>query len=300
VLSDDETNVSVPLSLRLDDIVTNAITADATTPTDGASGPSGTVTVTNLLTYPIALGELGLDLVNIGEQSDIVFDAEHFELLPAAQQIDAGATATLTYAPTIAQATQLSVTPGVVTVNGPSPTDWIDTVNRDPSLQPSKVSVTLSPSVPASEVASVRSVTVTVFAAGSTTAQQPPLDIVPGHDSPLTLELSLADLAAGVDVRTGFFVEFTTRFADDTRSLPQRIALDLSRKVLDLLVLIEPPAAQYFIDSDTSVGPVTRDVAQQLIDVERAAGKTWTVRAVASTAPSTPSTPADTAPTPAG
>jgi hypothetical protein len=117
---------------------------------------------------------------------------------------------------------------------------------------------------------------------------------VPGHDAPLTLELSLAELAAGVDVRTGFFLEFTTRLVDDTRSLPQRIALDLSRKVIDLLVLVEPSGAQYFIDSDSSVGPVSRDVAQQLIDVERAAGKTWTVRAVASTAPSTPTTPAPT------
>ncbi len=59
------------------------------------------------------------------------------------------------------------------------------------------------------------------------------------------------------------------------------MALDLTRNVLDLVVLWEPAGANYFIDADTSIGPVTREVAGQLIDTLRTSGKTWAVRAVA-------------------
>ena len=60
-----------------------------------------------------------------------------------------------------------------MSVNGPAPADWIATVNRDPSLQPSKISVTLSPAVPAAHAADIRSITVSVFEAGAATARGP-------------------------------------------------------------------------------------------------------------------------------
>ncbi len=292
VLADDHLSVGVPVRLYLDKVITNALTVDiAPTPDPPPDPYSGAVTITNRLAYPVDLDRLDVGLVYTGQQSDIVFDAEQLPVLTAALQVPANAaSAALPYTPTLSTWTHTAVVPGVVSVHGPAPAEWIATVNRDPSLQPSKVSVTLSPSVPAAQVADVRSVTVAVFAAGASTPRQPPLDIAPGHDAPVELSLSLTDIAAGLDLRSGFFLEFTSRFADDTRSLPQRIALDLTRRTVDLIVLWEPPGASYYVDADTSIGPVTREVAGQVIDSMRTSGKSWAVRAVAPAAP-TPTPP---------
>lgn len=284
---EDNFTAEVPVDLRLDDVITNAIGVDVAPVPDSPPTPYvGSVTLTNHAAYPVHLDRLDLALVSVGDQSDIVFDTQQIPLLTAPLEVAAGATsAPLSYTPTIPVWTQTTIVPGVTALHGPAPSDWINTVNRDPSMAPSKVTVTLSPSVPASAAADVRAITVTVFDVGSTTPRQPPLDISPSHDSQLELDLTLSDLAGGVDVRNGYLLEFSTRYADDTRSLPQRIALDLGRSVLDLIVFVEPAAADYFVESDTTVGPVTRDVAQQVIDTLRAAGRTWTVRAVPQATP---------------
>jgi hypothetical protein len=282
-LSDDHVTVSVPVRMQLDKVITNAVTVELPPPADPPPDPyTASVVLTNKLTYPVSLEAMQLSLVAAGHETGIIFDAERFDLLSTPLTLDPGAaSAPLSFSPTTPSWTAVVTVPGVVTVNGPAPATWIDDVNRDPSLQPSKVSITLSPSVPAALADSIRSVTVAVYAVGDTSPRQPALDIAPGHESPLELQLTLAQLAAGLDLRTGFFLEFTSRFADDTRSLPQRVALDLTRKVLDLVVLFEPKGASYFVDGDTSIGPVTREVAGQVIDALRAAGKTWAVRAVA-------------------
>lgn len=297
-LSDDHITVSVPVRMQLDKVITNAVTvALAPTPEPPPDPYTGSVVLSNTLAFPVSLDAFQLSLVTYGHDTGVVFHVEQFDLLPAPLAVAAGAaSAPLSYSPTAPSWTSVVSVPGVVTVHGPDPQTWIDTVNRDPLLQPSKVSITLSPSVPAAHLADVRSVTVAVYAAGETSPRQPPLDVAPGHDAPLELQLTLAQLAAGLDLRSGFFLEFTTRFADDTRSLPQRTALDLTRKVLDLIVLWEPPGASYFVDGDTSIGPVTREVAGQVIDTLRTAGKTWAVRAVAPAAPAPAAQPAAPAP----
>ena len=297
-LSDEHITVSVPVRMQLDKVITNAVTVTLPATPDPPPDPfTASVVLTNTLTYPVSIGAMQLSLVAAGHESGIVFDAEQFDLLSAPLTMDAGAaSAPLSYTPSTPSWTSVVTVPGVVTVNGPAPSAWIDAVNRDPSLQPSKVSITLSPSVPAAHLDDIRSVTVGVYAAGDTTPRQPPLDVVPGHDAPLELQLTLSQLAAGLDLRTGFFVEFTSRFADDTRSLPQRVALDLTRKVLDLVVLWEPAGASYYIDADTSIGPVTREVASQLIDTLRPVGKTWAVRAVAPAPPAPAPDPAPPTP----
>ncbi len=284
---EDNFTAEVPVDLRLDDVITNAIgVAVAPVPDDPPMPYVGSVTLTNHASYPIRMERLDLALVSVGDQSDIVFDTQQLSLLAAPLEVAAGATsAPLTYTPTIPVWTQTSIVPGVTALVGPAPSDWINAVNRDPSMAPTKLTVTLSPSVPASAVNDVRAVTVSVFDVGSVTARKPPVDISPAHDSPLEVDLTLSDLAGGVDVRSGYFLEFSTRYANDTRSLPQRIALDLSRSVLDLIVFVEPAAADYYVDSDTTVGPLTRAAAQQVIDTLRAGGRTWTVRAVPQPAP---------------
>ncbi|MDM7853464.1 hypothetical protein [Cellulomonas alba] len=298
-LSDDHITVSVPVRMQLDKVVTNAVTVALPPTPDPPPDPyTASVVLTNTLAYPVSLDAFGLSLVTSGHDTGILFHAEQFDLLEAPLTVAAGTASTpLTYTPSTPSWTSVVTAPGVVTVHGPDPATWIDTVNRDPSLQPSKVSVTLSPSVPAAHLADIRSVTVAVYAAGDTSPRQPPLDIAPGHDAPLELQLTLAQLAAGLDLRAGFFLEFTSRFADDTRSLPQRTALDLTRKVIDLIVLWEPPGASYFVDGDTSIGPVTREVAGQVIATLRSSGKTWGVRAVAP-GTATPPTPAPPDPAP--
>lgn len=259
-LSDDHITVSVPVRMQLDKVITNAVTVALPPIADPPPDPYvASVVLTNKLAFPVSLDTMQLSLVAAGHESGIVFDAEKFDLLSAPLTMDAGAASTpLTYTPTTPSWTSVVTVPGVVTVNGPAPSAWIDNVNRDPSLQPSKVSITLSPSVPAALADSLRSITVAVYAVGDTSPRQPPLDIAPGHEAPLELQLTLAQLAAGLNLRSGFFLEFTSRFADDTRSLPQRVALDLARRVLDLIVLFEPKGASYYVDADTSIGPVTR------------------------------------------
>jgi len=287
VLADDHVSVAVPVHMLLDRVITNAVRVQLPPVPDPPPDPySASVVLTNTLTYPVSMETMQLSLVAAGHESGIVFDAQQISLLSTPLALDAGASSPpLTYTPSTPSWTSVVTVPGVVTVNGPNPQDWIDAVNRDPSLQPSKVSIMLSPSVPAAQADSIRSVTVAVYAAGDTTPRQPPVDIASGHEAPLELQLTLTQLAAGLDLRTGFFLEFTSRFVDDTRSLPQRVALDLTRSTLDLVVLWEPPGASYYVDADTSIGPVTRDVASQLITQLRTSGKTWAVRAVASTPP---------------
>lgn len=289
VLSTQGQAFPVPVSLRLDDVITNAIAVDVAANGVAGSVPfTGSLTLTNRLAYPVELKSLGVDLVYTGAQSDIVFGAEELSAGGATfpLTVAAGATSSpLTYMPSLPVWTRTAVVPGVVSVNGPAPADWIAAVNRDPSLQPSKLSVTLSPALPAAHAADIRSITVSVFEGGADTARQPPLDIAPDHDAPLELDLTLAELATGANVRSGYFLEFTSRFADDTRSLPQRMAFDLTRRSIDLVVLWEPAGASYFIDSDTTVGPVSREAASQVIDLLRTAGKTWAVRAVAPAQP---------------
>ena len=301
VLADGHISVSVPVGLRLDDVVTDALEVMlAAIPNPPPDPFSGTLSVTNQLAYPVTLGAIDLDLVYSGQQSDIVFDAEQLHLLSAPLALPASASSSaLTFVPTLASWTRTAVTPGVVAVQGPAPADWIATVNRDPSLQPSKVTITVSPTVQAAHLADVRAVTVAVYAAGASTPRQPPQDIPPSGPTTLELELTLTDLAAGIDLHNGFVLEFTSWFADDTRSLPQRVAVDLTVRSVDLVVLWEPPGASYFLDSDTTIGPVTRDVAGQVIDTLRLAGKTWRVRAVAPTPAPAPPTPPAPAPAPA-
>ncbi len=285
VLSAENQAFPVPVALRLDEVITNAIAVDVAP--NGVTGSApfvGSLTLTNRLAYPVQMESLGVDLVYAGAQSDIVFGAEELSARGVTFPLEIAASATsspLNYVPSLPVWTRTAVVPGVVSVDGPAPADWIATVNRDPSLQPSKISVTLSPAVPAAHAADIRSITVSVFEAGAATARQPPLDIAPGHDAPIELDLSLAELAAGANVRTGYFLEFTSRFVDDTRSLPQRIAFDLTRRSIDLLALWEPAGASYFVDSDTTIGPLTREAASQVIDLLRQTNKTWAVRAVA-------------------
>jgi hypothetical protein len=283
----DSFSVEVPVDLRLDDVITNAISVEVEPVPDSPPTPYvGSVTLTNKAAYPISLSRLDLALVQIGEQSDLIFDTEQFRLLADPLVVAAGATsAPLPYNPTIAVWTQTSVVPGVTALAGPPPSDWINAVNRDPSMAPSKVTVTLSPSVPASAAADVRAITVTVYDVGSAAPRQAAIDISPSRDYPLELDLTLSELAGGIDSRNGYFLEFSARYGNDTRSLPQRLALDLSRSVLDLIVFVEPPVADYYVESETAIGPLTRGVAQQVIDTLRAAGRPWTVRAVPQSAP---------------
>jgi hypothetical protein len=287
VLSAENQAFPVPVALRLNEVITNAIAVDVAPNGVAGSAPFvGSLTLTNRLAYPVQMESLGVDLVYAGAQSDIVFGAEELSVHTVTPQtpleIAPSATSSpLNYVPSLPVWTRTAVVPGVVSVDGPAPADWIATVNRDPSLQPSKISVTLSPAVPAAHAADIRSITVSVFEAGAATARQPPLDIAPGHDAPIELDLSLAELASGANLRTGYFLEFTSRFADDTRSLPQRIAFDLTRRSIDLLALWEPAGASYFVDSDTTIGPLTREAASQVIDLLRQTNKTWAVRAVA-------------------
>lgn len=284
VLTQDASfTVTVPVDLRLDDVITDAVrgtVAGASAPTSGSDHCD--VTVTNPLAYPVRLSSLDLAVLCVGDASGLLLDAEELTLLAEPLLLAAGATsASLQARPHLPAWNRTSVLLGEVTVTGPSPQDWIAMVNRDPSLQPSRRSVTVSPSLPAAQLDAIRSVTVAVFEAGQPAPRQAALDIAPGHDAVLELDFSLAELAAGTGARDGYLLEFTTRFVDDSRSLPQRVALDLSRTALDLLVLWDAAATAYFVDGDTSVGPVTREVATQLIDGLRAAGKPWGLRTAA-------------------
>lgn len=283
VLADEHISVAVPVNLHLERVITNALSVTIAPVPDPPPDPfTGAVTVANRLAYPVQLSRLDVDLVFAGSSSDVIFDAEELVAISNPLEIDASKSSDPEpYAPTLASWTRVAVVPGVASVLGPAPADWVAMVNRDPSLQPSKITVALSPSIPAVHAADIRSITVSVYAAGATSPHQPPLDCAPGQNTTLELDLTLPEIAAGVDPRTGFVLEFTSRFADDNLSLPQRIALDLTQHTIDLVVLWEPPGAAYFVDGDTTIGPVTREVAQQVIETLRSSGKTWRVRAVA-------------------
>jgi hypothetical protein len=297
--------VAVPVSLDLANVVTNAIAAGATAPS--GTSTTGTVTLTNRLTDPVSLDALGLDVAYVGPQSGIVFDAQHVELLPPSQTIAPGATVTLPFTPTIAQATRLAVTPGVVTVHGPSPSDWINTVNRE-SPQAPKLTVKLTPFVPdvtrVPAAATVQALAATVYAAGATVAQQGPMPLPLGTDTPLDIDLTLVQLAGLGDGSTDVFLEYVSLFTDGSQSLPQRLALTLTQTALILPALLEVPGATFVVTSGTPSSFTNQHDAEVFIDGLRAAGKTWTVDTVAAApsppAPSPPAAPAASSPAPTG
>jgi hypothetical protein len=160
---------------------------------------------------------------------------------------------------------------------------WISRVHRDPSLQQPKLSVQLDPNAPAAHAADIQSLSVRVYQAGAADPRQVET-ISATAQSRLDVQLTFDELAGNAAARTVFFLEHDARFADGTRSLPQRQALDLTNRTYILDVLYEPPNATYFVDTGGQQGqPMTRAQAVDRINELRHAGKTWEVRAVAAT-----------------
>jgi hypothetical protein len=295
-LSDGQFTAPVPVLLALDDLVTNAltvrvITADATAGAagggggaGGAAGAASTVEVNHALAYPVQLRLLAAELVYYGHEAGYVFDAEEVPLVQSLTTLPpASAALVLPVRPTrISAWNQTIPVSGASTVDGGSIDDWLARIHQDPSLQPTKLSIQIDPNVPSAHAADVRSVSIRVYDQGATTPRQS-ATIPADQPSQLELELTLAELAGQAGQRTAFLVEYDARYADDRRSLPQRVALDLTMTTMIIDVLYEPVAANYFVEAQTTVGPVTRDVANQVIDTLRPTNQSWTVRAVATT-----------------
>src|SRR5205823_2491713 len=103
-LSEPGLNVDVPVHLQFEQMTTNMLRIEqAAAPAPAQAGdPPGpaTLSVTNLLQFPVQLPSLTLNLLDTGEASKMILDAETMQLVPSARELPAqsnGAAATASF-----------------------------------------------------------------------------------------------------------------------------------------------------------------------------------------------------------
>jgi hypothetical protein len=295
VLETDGVSQGVPVSLALDEVVTDGVRVkqDASAPNDLA--------IENLLALPATLSSVRASLLDTGPL-DLVFDAEERDLLPAAQRVDAHGSWSTRVEPTqIAGWDTTVVSIGPVLVDGGSVDDWIDAVHRDSSLQPQSFKVSVSVTVPAAAADTLELVQCRLFKDGSAVPRQE-FKILPAAPSTeLVVQVSLAELMGHDGVPASFSLEFESLQKDGSLSLPQRVAVRLSDRQLVLVALVEKPGTRFTVDYVGADGvhreEMDRAAAVTLVERLRQEGGHWQMYARhADTTPVTPRDPTEDPP----
>ncbi|MET0693327.1 MAG: hypothetical protein ABWY56_05320, partial [Propionibacteriaceae bacterium] len=294
VLKEDKFTESIDVSLKLDDLVTNGVQVES----EGFDTPPMTqdapvepvkrmVRLRNALKYPTRLSTLRVTCIDRGRSAGMVFDAEPLDLLPAEQVLaprdDPAATVAYEVQPQrIAVWNDTAVSMGTIKVDGGTVQEWLDRVTRDPSLQPQRHSVKITPVVPAG--ADVKVIRLKLLAEGETGVRQS-LDILPTGTTDLAIELRLADLAAAGGKPLSFTLEYDCEYGNGALSLPQRIALSPTVQQLPLSVLWEQPKSIFKVEhglpgADPTVDDkLERAAAEDVIAQARTRGERWKVYA---------------------
>ncbi len=310
-LSEKDFQAAIEVRLQLDDIVTNSVKVEYHEPAPASEGAStdsgkGTISVQNLLDFPLQLSSLDLNLLDTGELSDMILAAEAHQLLPSPQILaprpDASSKVSFPVEPkTLSAWDQTLVESGQLRVQSGSVDDWLNRVHRDASLQPYDFKAKLQIVAPASIRDRVQLLRLRLFRDQSS-AERGRLDVTPDAAAPaLNVSMTLEELvSSGANVSL-FSVEYETLSHEGVFSLPQRVKVSPG-DTLVLRALVESPGSTITVEYQGPGGPVREDLdraaADQLISRLRGEGKHWEVYVKQKAAEPTGEQPAGSGSTP--
>ena len=244
----------------------------STTPPPPAGGTS--LTIRNLLDCDLKISSLTLSLLDLGELSGMVFEAEDLRLLPSGAELPAQANA--------GSALNFSVTPkrliawdetvveaGQIKVMAGSADDWLNRVNRDPSLQQHEFKVQLQLIVPAGIRDRVQLIRLRLLKDGDPTIRSR-MDLLPESSSPvLHVPMTLEELMGTAGKTPSFSIEYETLAADGNLSLTQRVGIAPGMGAVILRAIVQTPSTLFTVEYQTQTGTVReeldRQAAEQLI-----------------------------------
>jgi len=290
-LKADDLDAQVDVSLRLDDVTSTALAVSAGERTLGGFP----VAAHNLLAERIELASLRGFLVErgMGLVPGMVFAAERHALSTTPTVLEkrgiAGDALALSLAPTSLEPDwdDLVIAVGDVRVLGGSPEDWLNRIHADPSLQPAPFTVAVEVLVPAND--RVDYVQLTLLRGGAPTTHQTQLR--PGMPAwPVTMQLTLAELASAAGRPQPFAIEWYTVYKDEGPGFPQQLVLTRDRDTQVLQALVEAPDCRYTIEWGAGLRESDRDRAatEALIAARRQDGQTWRLFAVKKATPNEP------------
>jgi hypothetical protein len=310
---DSGLQAQIDLRLQLDDIVTNFVNVEqvpATDPNNGsvAISAAATLKVTNVLEHPLSISSLDLTLLDLGEKSGIIFEAEELKLLPSGGTLGGAANPNAsTSFPVKAQRLvnwdSTVVERGQMKVQGGSADDWLNRVNRDPTLDKHKYQVMLQVLASAADRDRVQLIRVSLFKEGETTARNRATMLVGSNPTPFSVSMTLEELMGTSGRIPSFFIEYDTVDMTNNVGLPQRVPVSAETKDFHLLAIVESPGMTFIVEHDGPTGRVREELdrpnAEQLINRLRSEGKSWDVftkKAVSDPSGTTSSTTGTTPP----
>ena len=181
----------------------------------------------------------------------------------------------------------LVIAVGDVRVLGGSAEDWLNRVHADPSLQPAPFTVAVEVLVPATD--RIDYVQLTLLRGGAPTTHQTQLR--PGMSAwPVTMQLTLAELASASGRPQPFAIEWYTVYKDEGPGLPQQLVLTRDRDTQVLQALVEAPDCRYTMEWGAGQRESDRDrvATEALISARRLDGQTWRLFAVKKPTPTQP------------
>lgn len=245
----------VPVILELASIVTDAVRASVDTSTLAVS-------LDNLVAYPITLSSVRAALLDIGPSTGMIFASEELELSTATtRRIEPKTPWAGTIVPKKVQGfDEIVMSMGPVVVDGGEPQDWLDRVNRDPSLTPQPLRVKLSLSVLAFALPRVELVQVRLMREGQAAPRQEHRLLPGAAPLELSVDLTLAELAAGSS--SGLYLEYETLQKDGRLSPVQRQAIRATQREMVAIALVDGADLTYTLDAQTPAGAMREDVDQ--------------------------------------
>jgi hypothetical protein len=267
--------------------------------------PNGTsLTIRNLLDCGLKISSLTLSLLDLGELSGMVFEAEDLRLLPRGAELpaqaDAGSVVSFTVRPKRLIAwDETVVEAGQIKVLGGSADDWLNRVNRDPSLQQHEFKVQLQLIVPAGIRDRVQLVRLRLLKDGDATIRSR-MDLLPESPSPvLQVPMTLQELMGTGGKTPSFSIEYETLAADGNLSLTQRLGIAPGMGAVILRAIVQTPNTLFTVEYQTEAGTVReeldRQAAEQLISKLSRNAQHWEIF-TKEPEPTSPDQPPDTPP----
>ncbi len=303
---DDGTDLhyGVPVSMRLDDIIANSlefqVNADAT-------GKTTSISLGNLLDFPVQVGKARVFFLKRGVVfPEMVFDAEAVVFLPSGhefpQKSDPQAAVDFPLNPTRTDWNHASVALGTIHASAGTSDDWLNRVNRDPSLQPQRFVVHVDLVIPDSAKPVLGAVQLKLYRDGETLPRKD-RQVVPSAPAwDLPVDMTLAELMGAGGQRATYSLEYYSIYQDGSLGLAQRVELDPSASELPLMVLRETAATRYTVVYDDDNGEQQmqgdRATSEAAIAKLRLAGRRWKLFAQEPQAPPAPTATPDTPTTP--
>ena len=170
---------------------------------------------------------------------------------------------------------------GQIKVIGGSADDWLNRVNRDPSLQQHEFKVQLQLIVPAAIRERVQLVRLRLLKDGDP-AVRGRMDLVPEAPSPvLQVPMTLQELMGTAGKTPSFSIEYETLAADGNLSLTQRVAIAPGMGAVVLRAIIQTSNTLFTVEHQTGTGTVReeldRPAAEQLISKLRNNAQHWEI-----------------------